>query len=72
MFFPQLIGLVGGTMGLLTGFSMLSAVEILYFGFKFLRRNRALKKARNALLTCFLACFACFKKPYQNLLCKKV
>ena len=30
------LGLVGGTMGLLTGFSILSGVEILYFGINFL------------------------------------
>ena len=35
----QLIGLIGGTFGLLTGFSLLSGVEILYFGFKLLRRS---------------------------------
>jgi hypothetical protein len=29
------LGVVGGTMGLLTGFSILSAVEILYFVIKF-------------------------------------
>ena len=36
----QWIGLVGGTMGLFTGFSILSIVEILYFGAKFLTRFR--------------------------------
>ena len=30
------LGLIGGTMGLLTGFSILSAVEIIYFVVKFL------------------------------------
>ena len=30
------LGLVGGTMGLLTGVSMLSAVEIIYFLVRFL------------------------------------
>ena len=29
------LGLIGGTMGLLTGFSLLSAVEIVYFAIKF-------------------------------------
>ena len=29
------LGLIGGTMGLLTGFSLLSGIEILYFAFKF-------------------------------------
>ena len=28
------LGLIGGTMGLLTGFSILSAVEIFYYGVK--------------------------------------
>ena len=30
------LGLIGGTMGLLTGFSILSGVEILYYFLKFL------------------------------------
>ena len=37
------LGLIGGTMGLLTGFSILSGVEIIYFVIKFffsLRLNR--------------------------------
>ena len=29
------LGLIGGTMGLLTGFSILSGVEIIYFAMKF-------------------------------------
>ena len=29
------LGLIGGTMGLLTGFSILSGVEIIYYGIKF-------------------------------------
>ena len=48
MFFQQIIilteqvtlvgqlGLIGGTMGLFTGFSILSGIEILYFGAKFM------------------------------------
>ena len=28
------LGLIGGTMGLLTGFSILSGVEIIYFAFR--------------------------------------
>jgi hypothetical protein len=37
------LGLIGGTMGLFTGFSVLSGVEILYYGVKFLwsLRSRA-------------------------------
>ena len=34
------IGLIGGTMGLLTGFSILSAVEILYFAAKLIMSLR--------------------------------
>ena len=37
------LGLIGGTMGLLTGFSILSGVEIIYYCIKFfffLRVNR--------------------------------
>ena len=30
------LGLIGGTMGLLTGFSILSAVEIIYYLFRYL------------------------------------
>ena len=32
------LGLIGGTMGLLTGFSILSGVEIIYFAIKFFTR----------------------------------
>ena len=38
------LGLIGGTMGLLTGFSLLSGIEILYYVIKFflsLRISRA-------------------------------
>ena len=38
------LGLIGGTMGLLTGFSILSGVEIIYYAIKFfmsLRTSRA-------------------------------
>ena len=42
----QLVGLVGGTMGLLTGFSVLSAVEIVYYGLKFLKKFLAVKRVR--------------------------
>ena len=31
------LGLIGGTMGLLTGFSILSAVEIVYFLLRYLQ-----------------------------------
>ena len=32
--FTDMLAAIGGTMGLLTGFSILSGIEILYFGFK--------------------------------------
>ena len=34
--FVNMIGEIGGTMGLLTGFSIISGIEILYFAFKIL------------------------------------
>ena len=46
------LGLIGGTMGLLTGFSLLSGVEILYFVCKFftsLRISRSLIVAPKSL-----------------------
>ena len=33
--FEDMLSAIGGTMGLLTGFSIISAVEILYFAAKF-------------------------------------
>ena len=36
MTIPGMLGLIGGTMGLFTGFSILSAVEVLYYALKFL------------------------------------
>ena len=37
------LGLIGGTMGLLTGFSILSGVEIIYFGMEFFMSLRISK-----------------------------
>ena len=34
--FVDILSAIGGTMGLLTGFSIISAVEVLYFSLKFL------------------------------------
>ena len=34
--FVDMLSAIGGTMGLLTGFSIISGVEILFFGFKLL------------------------------------
>ena len=38
------IGLIGGTMGLLTGFSILSGVEIIYYVLKFIMSLRIYRK----------------------------
>ena len=43
--FVDMLSAIGGTMGLLTGFSIISGVEILYFGVKIIlqiirKRNR--------------------------------
>ena len=40
------LGLVGGTMGLLTGFSILSGVEIIYYVLKFFMALRIPKAER--------------------------
>ena len=37
--FVDMLSAIGGTMGLLTGFSIISAVEIVYFGIKILLRT---------------------------------
>ena len=41
--FVDMLSAIGGTMGLLTGFSIISGVEILYFAAKIFR-NSVLKK----------------------------
>ena len=41
--FVDMLSAIGGTMGLLTGFSIISAVEILYFAAKVLRNYIAKK-----------------------------
>ena len=43
--FVDMLSAIGGTMGLLTGFSIISAVEILYFAVKIILN--AWKKKRN-------------------------
>ena len=43
------LGLIGGTMGLLTGFSILSGVEIIYYVIKFFVSLRIPKANRTAL-----------------------
>ena len=40
------LGLIGGTMGLLTGFSILSGVEILYYLAKFFMSLRFVRAAK--------------------------
>ena len=43
--FVDMLSAIGGTMGLLTGFSIISGVEILYFaakiGWKFIQNNKS-------------------------------
>ena len=36
--FVDMLSAIGGTMGLLTGFSIISGVEIIYFAAKFMRK----------------------------------
>ena len=43
------LGLIGGTMGLLTGFSLLSAVEIIYFVIKFFLSLSMWQKLTNVM-----------------------
>ena len=40
------LGLIGGTMGLLTGFSILSGVEIIFYAMKFFVSLRTLRSDR--------------------------
>ena len=46
--FVDMLSAIGGTMGLLTGFSIISAVEILYFaaniGWKIIQNNKKIMK----------------------------
>ena len=37
--FVDMLSAIGGTMGLLTGFSIISGVEIVYFAFKIILKN---------------------------------
>ena len=43
------LGLIGGTMGLLTGFSILSGVEIVYYAVKFFASFRVLAEVVDAV-----------------------
>ena len=48
--FVDMLSAIGGTMGLLTGFSIISGVEIMYFGVKIILnilRDRFNKKGAN-------------------------
>ena len=45
--FADILSTIGGTMGLLTGFSIISGVEILYFAFKIAIDFYAKFKERN-------------------------
>ena len=42
--FVDMLSAIGGTMGLLTGFSIISAVEIIYFAFKLVYNFSAKQK----------------------------
>ena len=46
--FVDMLSAIGGTMGLLTGFSIISGVEILYLAWKILFYNMKKKKINNA------------------------
>ena len=41
--FADMLSAIGGTMGLLTGFSIISGVEILYFSYKMINQYFARK-----------------------------
>ena len=45
------LGLIGGTMGLFTGFSILSGIEMNYFALKFCLSLKASRKGRGKKLT---------------------
>ena len=45
--FVDMLSAIGGTMGLLTGFSIISAVEIIYFAWKIIFYNMKKKKINN-------------------------
>ena len=47
--FVDMLSAVGGTMGLLTGFSIISGVEILYFASKIMWKIVKRKKVRAAI-----------------------
>ena len=45
--FVDMLSAIGGTMGLLTGFSVISAVEILYFAVKIILQGIKKRKRTN-------------------------
>ena len=45
--FTDMLAAVGGTMGLLTGFSIISAVELLFFGLQIILNQLKTKKRRH-------------------------
>ena len=51
--FVDMLAAFGGTMGLLTGFSLISGVEILYFGMKIIFEfiNKKLQKKKTQVTT---------------------
>ena len=44
------LGLIGGTMGLFTGFSLVSGVEIIYFLLRFVMSLTTTKKKENKVI----------------------
>ena len=46
--FVDMLSAIGGTMGLLTGFSIISGVEIIYFGVKIILKMLQNKKGQLA------------------------
>ena len=59
------LGLIGGTMGLLTGFSILSGVEIIYYLLRFLFQTLIMKTlfGRPHLITSHSSGFSCHSRP---------
>ena len=45
--FVDMLSAIGGTMGLLTGFSIISGVEVLYFGMKIVRNMLLQRKTQS-------------------------
>ena len=64
--FVDMLSAIGGTMGLLTGFSLISAVEIVYFSAKLMVGFIKKKRFSNSMFSgnwCSYACQWCIKCP---------